>query len=277
MRSYFVPIIILGLVLATGCIKKDNGLPSPTPSAPGCASLVSPAANAFVTSTSVVLSWSTVAQASAYDVMLGTSVSNAVAVATGVTGNSHTINIVPTPNVTYFWYVIPRNSAGASMGCSSAARSFTFISIQSPPSLGYYVVGYFPSYRSIADVPDIKFKMTNVVVYAFYQVNSTGSLAPPTSNTAPLAVVATKAKSNNAKILLGINDGSGDGKTHFKNMAATPTGRTNFIREVMSVVRAQQLDGVDMDWEFPTTSDGTDITFTALMSELLFVLCGYGR
>lgn len=277
MRSYFVPSIIVGLVLATGCIKKDNVLPSPTPTAPGCASLVSPAANAFVTSTSVVLSWSTVAQASAYDVMLGTSVSNAVAVATGVTGNSHTINIVPTPNITYFWYVVPRNSAGASMGCSSAARSFTFISIQSPPSLGYYVVGYFPSYRSIADVPDVKFKMTNVVVYAFYQVNSTGSLAPPTSNTAPLAVVATKAKSNNAKILLGINDGSGDGKTHFKNMAATPTGRTNFIREVMSVVRAQQLDGVDMDWEFPTTSDGTDITFTALMSELADSLHRDGR
>jgi hypothetical protein len=63
--------------------------------------------------------------------------------------------------------VIPRNSTGAATGCSAAARSFTFISIQLPPSLGYYVVGYFPSYRALADVPDVKFKMTNVVVYAF--------------------------------------------------------------------------------------------------------------
>ncbi|HBB58422.1 MAG TPA: hypothetical protein DCZ87_07070 [Chitinophagaceae bacterium] len=277
MRSHLFLCLVLALVLVAGCRKKDMPSPGPTPTAPGCGSLVSPAANAFVTSTSVTLNWSSVLQASTYDVMLGTSPDNAVALATGVTGNSHTITIAPTPNVTYFWYVIPRNSSGAATGCSAAARSFTFISIQLPPSLGYYVVGYFPSYRPLADVPDVKFKMTNVVVYAFYQVNSTGSLAPPTSNTASLSAVAAKAKANNAKIFLGINDGSGNGTTNFKNMAASPSGRTSFIRDIMTIVRAQQLDGVDMDWEFPSTSDGTDVTFTALMKELADSLHRDGR
>jgi len=277
MRSHLFFCLVFALVLVAGCRKKDMPSPGPTPTAPGCGSLVSPAANAFVTSTSVTLNWSSVLQASTYDVMLGTSPDNAVALATGVTGNSHTITIAPTPNVTYFWYVIPRNSSGAATGCSAAARSFTFISIQLPPSLGYYVVGYFPSYRPLADVPDVKFKMTNVVVYAFYQVNSTGSLAPPTSNTASLSAVAAKAKANNAKIFLGINDGSGNGTTNFKNMAASPSGRTSFIRDIMTIVRAQQLDGVDMDWEFPSTSDGTDVTFTALMKELADSLHRDGR
>jgi GH18 family chitinase len=277
MRSHLFLCLVLALVLVAGCRKKDMPSPGPTPTAPGCGSLVSPAANAFVTSTSVTLNWSSVLQASTYDVMLGTSPGNAVALATGVTGNSHTITIAPTPNVTYFWYVIPRNSSGAATGCSAAARSFTFISIQLPPSLGYYVVGYFPSYRPLADVPDVKFKMTNVVVYAFYQVNSTGSLAPPTSNTASLSAVAAKAKANNAKIFLGINDGSGNGTTNFKNMAASPSGRTSFIRDIMTIVRSQQLDGVDMDWEFPSTSDGTDVTFTALMKELADSLHRDGR
>jgi GH18 family chitinase len=277
MRSLLFVCLLLALGFSTGCRKKDMPSPGPTPTAPGCGSLVSPAANAFVTSTSVTLNWSSVLQASTYDVMLGTSPGNAVALATGVTGNSHTITIAPTPNVTYFWYVIPRNSSGAATGCSAAARSFTFISIQLPPSLGYYVVGYFPSYRPLADVPDVKFKMTNVVVYAFYQVNSTGSLAPPTSNTASLSAVAAKAKANNAKIFLGINDGSGNGTTNFKNMAASPSGRTSFIRDIMTIVRAQQLDGVDMDWEFPSTSDGTDVTFTALMKELADSLHRDGR
>jgi hypothetical protein len=277
MRSLLFVCLLLALGFSTGCRKKGTPSPGPTPTAPGCGSLVSPAANAFVTSTSVTLNWSSVLQASTYDVMLGTSPGNAVALATGVTGNSHTITIAPTPNVTYFWYVIPRNSSGAATGCSAAARSFTFISIQLPPSLGYYVVGYFPSYRPLADVPDVKFKMTNVVVYAFYQVNSTGSLAPPTSNTASLSAVAAKAKANNAKIFLGINDGSGNGTTNFKNMAASPSGRTSFIRDIMTIVRAQQLDGVDMDWEFPSTSDGTDVTFTALMKELADSLHRDGR
>ncbi len=51
-------------------------------------------------------------------------------------------------------------------------------------------------------------------------------------------------------------------------MAATAAGRNNFIKDVMNVVRANNLDGVDMDWEFPTTADGTDATFTLLMKEL---------
>jgi chitinase len=268
MRSPLFLFVVVLLLFFQSCRKKDAPLPTPTPTPPGCGSLVSPASGSFVTTTSITLSWSSVTLASTYDVMLGTTATNAVAVATGVAGTSHTITIAPTPNVTYFWYVIPRNSTGAATGCFAAARSFTFISIQLPPSLGYYVVGYFPSYRALADVPDVKFKMTNVVVYAFYQVNSTGSLTPPSSNTASLSAVAAKARANNARIFLGINDGSSNGTTNFKNMASTPTGRTNFIRDVMTVVRTQQLDGVDMDWEFPSTSDGTDVTFTALMKEL---------
>lgn len=277
MRSLVLFSFVLVVVALAGCRKKDTPGPTPTPTPPGCGSLVSPAANSFVTTTSVTLSWSNVTLASTYDVMLGTTVDNAVAVATGITGNTHTINITPTPNVTYFWYVIPRNSSGAATGCALYARTFTYITIQLPPSLGYYVVGYFPSYRALADVPDVKFKMTNVVVYAFYQVNGTGSLAAPASSTASLAAVAAKAKTNNAKILLGINDGTGDGKTNFKNMASSATGRTNFIRDVMTVVRTQQLDGVDVDWEFPSTSDGTDVTFTALMRELADSLHRDGR
>jgi chitinase len=35
--------------------------------------------------------------------------------------------------------------------------------ITPPPDLGFKVVGYFPSYRDPATVPDIKFRMTNVV------------------------------------------------------------------------------------------------------------------
>jgi GH18 family chitinase len=268
MRSPLFLFVVVLLLFFQSCRKKDAPLPTPTPTPPGCGSLVSPASGSFVTTTSITLSWSSVTLASTYDVMLGTTATNAVAVATGVAGTSHTITIAPTPNVTYFWYVIPRNSTGAATGCSAAARSFTFISIQLPPSLGYYVVGYFPSYRALADVPDVKFKMTNVVVYAFYQVNTTGSLTPPSSNTASLSAVAAKARANNARIFLGINDGSSNGTTNFKNMASTPTGRTNFIRDVMTLVRTQQLDGVDMDWEFPSTSDGTDVTFTALMKEL---------
>lgn len=142
----------------------------------------------------------------------------------------------------------------------------TPIVIQAPPAFGFYVVGYFPSYRNLSEVPDIKFRMCNVINYAFFGVNTSGTLT--VNNPSLVPQVIAKAKANNAKIFVGINDGSGDGKTNFKNMASTATGRNNFIKNVMDNVRLHNFDGVDVDWEFPSTADGTDITFTALIKEL---------
>lgn len=278
MRSRGLFILLAGIALFyAACSKKDTPAPTPTPTPPGCATAIGPASGSFVTNTSVTLNWNSVSAASTYDVYLGTTPSPTTPIATAVTGTSYTHTIPATPNITYFWYVVPRNSSGAATGCDIMARSFTYITIQPPAPLGYHVVGYFPSYRSLADVPDVKFRMTNVVVYAFYQVNATGALVAPSGAAASLAAVAAKAKANNAKVLLGINDGSGDGKTYFKNMATSAQGRTSFIRDIMTVVRVQQLDGVDMDWEFPSTSDGTDVTFTALMKELSDSLHRDGR
>jgi chitinase len=134
--------------------------------------------------------------------------------------------------------------------------------IAPPPDLGFKVVGYMPYYRDPAAIPDVKFRMTNVVNYAFATINGSGM--PVVNNTARLAQTVTKAKANNAKIFISINGIAAD----FKTMAASATGRNSFIAAVMGIVRQYQLDGVDMDWEFPTTSDGSDQTFTQLMKEL---------
>ncbi|HUS02850.1 MAG TPA: glycoside hydrolase family 18 protein [Chitinophagaceae bacterium] len=142
----------------------------------------------------------------------------------------------------------------------------TPIVIQPPPAFGFYVVGYFPSYRTLSEVPDVKFRMCNVVNYAFFGVNGSGTLT--VNNPTLVPQVIAKAKANNAKIFVSINDDSGDGKTNFKNMAATAAGRNSFIKNVMMNVRQYNFDGVDVDWEFPRTDEGTDVTFTLLIKEL---------
>jgi chitinase len=134
--------------------------------------------------------------------------------------------------------------------------------INPPPDFGYKVVGYFPSYRDPAAIPDVKFRMTNVVNYAFGTIAATASLS--IANIPIFAAVIAKAKANNAKVFLSINGSHAD----FKNMAATETGRNSFTREVMNALRSYQLHGVDVDWEFPRTDDGTDITYTSFMKEL---------
>lgn len=134
--------------------------------------------------------------------------------------------------------------------------------IAAPPPFGFYVVGYFPSYRDPSLVPDVKFKMCNVICYAFANVNSTGGLT--LASPSVLASVKTKAKNNGAKIFISLAGST----TDWKNMASTAIGRTNYIKQVMNLVRSYELDGVDVDWEFPSTTDGTDITYTSLMKEL---------
>jgi chitinase len=137
--------------------------------------------------------------------------------------------------------------------------------ITPPPAFGFYVVGYFPYYRNLADIPDQKFRMCNVANYAFLHVNTSGTLTVPNGNTSQVTQFVAKAKANGAKAFMSIAEAANG---NFKNMAATATGRNNFIKDVMAKVRQFGFDGVDVDWEFPTTSDGTHLTFTALMKEL---------
>jgi chitinase len=151
------------------------------------------------------------------------------------------------------------------VGCSKTSSPSTgpvAPTIAPPPAFGFYVVGYFPSYRDPATIPDVKFRMCNVVNYAFGSVNATGGIT--LANPTVLTALKTKAKANGAKVFISLNGST----TDWKNMAATQAGRTNYIHQAMDIVRNYGLDGVDVDWEFPSTSDGTDITYTALMKEM---------
>lgn len=267
MKKSLLALFLLSFIWYS-CGKKggDAPPPPPNPTVPGCATNSAPTNGGFITTNSVTLSWSAASGATGYDVYVGTSVAGASVVASNVSSTSYSYTVPTTStSVKYYWYVVPKNTAGTASSCSSSAFSFTYAVITAPPPFGYYVVGYLPSYRSVASIPDVKFRMTNVVVYAFYGVNASGTITAPASPSSTLAAVRDKARANNAKIFLGINDGAAG---NFKNMASTAAGRNNFIKAVMNEVRASNLDGVDIDWEFPSTSDGTDVTFTALMKEL---------
>ncbi len=266
-RAYLLLLFSIAVIIIHSCSKKGGTIPPPGPTVPGCATNTAPANGAFVSPGPLTLSWTAVSGATGYDIYLGTSPSTAtLLIASNVSGTSYNYS-VPTfaSSQALYWYVQPKNANGAPTGCNSTATSFISTIIQDPFPFGYYVVGYFPSYRNLAEVPDVKFRMTNCVVYAFYSVNGSGTLSAPSSPTASLTAVRDKARTNGSKIFLGINDGAAG---NFKNMAATAAGRNNFIKDVMNTVRANNLDGVDIDWEFPTTTDGTDATFTLLMKEL---------
>ncbi|MBK9013380.1 MAG: HYR domain-containing protein [Saprospiraceae bacterium] len=77
-----------------------------------------------VNTASVALSWNSAANASSYDVYLGTANPPTTVAATNVTGTSTTV-INLTGGAVYYWYVVPKNAAGSATGCASSVTSFT--------------------------------------------------------------------------------------------------------------------------------------------------------
>ena len=85
-------------------------------------------------------------------------------------------------------------------------------------------------------------------------------------------LVAQKENHPHLKVMLACG---GWGAGGFSDMASTAEGRRKFVRSTIALIEKYQLDGIDMDWEYPALDDAgidareTDTqTFTLLMKEL---------
>lgn len=89
-------------------------------------------------------------------------------------------------------------------------------------------------------------------------------------------VVALKSQKPDLKVMLSVG---GWGAGNFSEMAADANHRKKFAENCLAAVNKYGLDGIDIDWEYPTSSSAGissspyDITnFTLLMSDLRSVL-----
>ena len=114
----------------------------------------------------------------------------------------------------------------------------------------------------------------DVVNFAFAVVKPDGSVYLP-QNVDPArlhAVVAKRADNPSLQIVLSIG---GWGAGNFSEAAATAPARARFIDSSVALMHQFKLDGLDIDWEYPTLGDA-DIShspddrhnFTVLLEEL---------
>jgi chitinase len=81
-----------------------------------------------------------------------------------------------------------------------------------------------------------------------------GGIVITESSKAPLSkVVALKSVNPNLKVMLMIG-GWGGHADGFSEMAKSDAKRTEFCNSVKSLLEKHKLDGVDIDWEYPTQS-----------------------
>ncbi|MGF1922704.1 MAG: glycoside hydrolase family 18 protein, partial [Bacteroidia bacterium] len=136
------------------------------------------------------------------------------------------------------------------------------------PDNSFKIVAYMPGYRDPATVTDAKYKMITHLFFAFLNINPTadGSVVPLTATElARFNTVKAKAKTYGVKFGISVMGA----ESIFATVAKNPTTRANFVTNLVNFTKTHNLDGLDMDWEYPRTINGGPNTeYTALMREL---------
>lgn len=129
--------------------------------------------------------------------------------------------------------------------------------------LSFKKVGYFPAYRSIKDIDTTALDDLTHVIFSFLKPRADGILVLDDSKESIKNVVAL-VKRHNCKIIIALN---GDNNIYTTLLSNSQTKQV-LIKNIVTYVLENQLDGVDLDWEYPNASKGNDVTFGVFMKEL---------
>ncbi|MEV8441079.1 glycosyl hydrolase family 18 protein [Actinosynnema sp. NPDC051121] len=138
---------------------------------------------------------------------------------------------------------------------------------------GFKSVGYLPSWAG--SVNAVQYTKLTHVNYAFALPNANGTLqAIP--DPGKLSSLVTLAHDNGVRVSLAIGGWNDGNDSAFEALAANATSRTTFVNAVVNAVGQYNLDGIDIDWEYP--DPGASATnFTALMGQLSTALHSRGK
>lgn len=132
----------------------------------------------------------------------------------------------------------------ASLSCSEKPKE--------PPSPDKkIIVGYVPGFRGVLDQLSIDAGKLTHINYAFVDVqDSMAWLTNMVTDTVNFRVLNKLKEVNpDLKILISIGGWSWSG--NFSDAMLTPESRTKFAKSSVQIVADYELDGVDIDWEYP--------------------------
>ncbi|WP_109434510.1 glycosyl hydrolase family 18 protein [Aquimarina sp. AU119] len=128
----------------------------------------------------------------------------------------------------------------------------------------FKVVGYMPSWQGTPS--NIQYDKLTHINYSFLLPNSDGSLRP-LDGTAKMQQIITQGHAQGVKVLIAVGGWMDGNDSAFTTLAANPSTRTIFINNLVNFVNQYNLDGVDMDWEYPREGNEPQ-NYELLMQEL---------
>ncbi|MFA4661755.1 glycoside hydrolase family 18 protein [Pyrococcus kukulkanii] len=153
-----------------------------------------------------------------------------------------------TGNTTYYYIVVPVFRDG------KRGEPSNIVKVTTPPQ-PYRIVVYYISwgiYARAFSPYDIPFENVTHVNYAFLKLleNGTVTWADPWADPMNLeSFKELKSKYPAVKFLISV--GGWTLSKYFSPVAADPAKRREFIRSAIAIIRKYNLDGIDIDWEYP--------------------------
>ncbi|MCP4988630.1 MAG: hypothetical protein GY928_22050 [Colwellia sp.] len=117
----------------------------------------------------------------------------------------------------------------------------------------FKVVAY-QKYNTMSNFNSHAIEYTDQLIYKLIRVKPSGDLDLLPSTLADLkSLTKNSKKQTQVKFLIGIG-GAHVHSEHFSEMAASSIARNNFIKNITAFCQKHRLDGVDVDWEYPESS-----------------------
>ncbi|HEY4102576.1 MAG TPA: glycosyl hydrolase family 18 protein [Polyangiaceae bacterium] len=158
-------------------------------------------------------------------------------------------------------------AAGTSAGGSTSAAPVT---LPDPPA--FKTVGYWPSWAGAPT--SVPFDKLNYVDYAFATENPDGSVTLP-DPPALMSALIGRAHQAGVRVLLSIGGWNNGNDSGFNAISSSADARTKFATTLGGYVAQYQLDGVDIDWEYPEADVAQG--YLAMMQELSATLRPNGK
>ena len=131
----------------------------------------------------------------------------------------------------------------------------------SPASSPFIILAYATD-GIIADI--IPYHQLTHINYSFLTPKADGTFNPLNNSWKLKQIVAT-AHQHNVRVSISVGGWGWD--TQFEELAANPESRTAFVQNLTTFVNEYQLDGTDIDWEYPDVGQSSQ-NFLALITEL---------
>jgi len=146
-------------------------------------------------------------------------------------------------------------------------------SVEAVAAADFKVIGYLPSWAGEVNQAQIS-KLTHVN-YAFILPTASGGFQP-LENPSKLQSLVSMAHANNVKVLVSVGGWNNGDDSAFESFAASASGRTTFTNNVINLVNQYNLDGIDIDWEYPDAGNSGN-NYTALMQQLSTAMHNKGK